>query len=121
MTGQKSKFRVLDESVGGQCKFGDGSLVNIKVKVLIVLKFKNGEEKTLIDVYYIPSLCSNIIILGKLSEDGNQVVMRGDFFRVQDSQGNLVMKVKKSMNRLYKIIFNNGKNKCLLSSCEKES
>ncbi|KAL8094406.1 hypothetical protein AgCh_036077 [Apium graveolens] len=73
------------------------------------------------EMYYIPSLCSNIINIGQLSEEGNQVVMRGDFLWVRDSQGNLVMKVKKLMNRLYKIILNTSENKCLLSSCEKES
>lgn len=79
MTGQRSKFRILDENVTGQVKFGDGSLVSIKGKGSIALKCKNGEEKVLEDVYFIPSLCSNIISLGQLSEEGNQVVMRGEF------------------------------------------
>lgn len=92
MTGQKSKFRVLDESVGGRVKFGDGSLVDIKGKGSIVLKYKNGEEKTLGDVYYIPSLCSNIISLGQLSEEGNKVVMKGDFLWIRDSQGYEIVK-----------------------------
>ncbi|XP_074373516.1 uncharacterized protein LOC141713846 [Apium graveolens] len=51
MTGDKSKFKDLD----------------------IILQCKNGEERTLHEVYYIPTLCSNIISLGQLSESENKV------------------------------------------------
>lgn len=120
-TGQKSKFKVLDESVTGQVKFGDGSMVCIKGKGTIIVECKNGEERMLKDVYFIPALRSNIISLGQLSEEGNKVVMCGEYLWVRDSQGNLVMKVKKSTNRLYKIILESSESRCLLSSCDKES
>ncbi|KAL8116816.1 hypothetical protein AgCh_023110 [Apium graveolens] len=75
MTGQRSKFSSLDEKIQGQVKFGDGSLVEIKGRGSIVLQYKNGEERTLSEVYYIPKLCNNIISLGQLSEEGNQVTL----------------------------------------------
>ncbi|XP_074328328.1 uncharacterized protein LOC141666234 [Apium graveolens] len=84
MTGQRSKFDVLDENVTGKVKFGDGSMVQIKGKGSIVLKCKNGEERTLREVYYIPSLCSNIISLGQLSEEGNKVMLSGDYLWIRD-------------------------------------
>lgn len=40
---------------------------------------KNGEERLLKGVYYIPNLCNNIITLGQLSEEGNKVVLNGNF------------------------------------------
>lgn len=121
MTGQRSKFDVLDENVTGKVKFGDGSMVQIKGRGSIILKCKNGEERVLKEVYYIPSLCNNIISLGQLSEDGNKVIMSGDHLWVRDNKGELIMKVKKSFNRLYKIILENSESKCLVSSCDKES
>ncbi|KAL8145756.1 hypothetical protein AgCh_003778 [Apium graveolens] len=104
MIGHRSKFSELDEKVTGQVKFGDGSIVHIKGKGSIVLQCKNGEERTLQEVYYIPTLRSNIISLGQISECGNEVVLKGEYLWVRDKQGKLIMKVKRSMNRLYKII-----------------
>lgn len=111
MTGQKSKFKILDENVTGQVKFGDGSMVEIKGKGTTSFKCKNGEERELHEVFFIPSLCNNIISLGQLSETGNRVVMNGDFLWVYESQGKLLMKVKRSANRLYKIVIDNGEPK----------
>ena len=56
-------------------KFGDGSMVEIKGKGSISFKCKNGEERILNGVYFIPTLCNNIISLGQLSEEGNRVVL----------------------------------------------
>lgn len=106
MTGQKSKFKELDEGVTGQVKFGVGSTVHIKGKGCIVLQCKNGEERLLSKVYYIPTLRSNIISLGQLSEAGNEVVLRGDYLRG---------------NRLYKIIIEGSKSKCMLSKSNESS
>lgn len=111
MTGQRSKFSSLDEKIQGQVKFGDGSLVKIKGRGSIVLQCKNGEERTLSEVYYIPELCNNIISLGQLSEEGNQVTLSGNYLWVRDKQGKLLMKVKRSVNRLYKIIIETNKPK----------
>ena len=60
MTGARSKFRELDETATGMVKFGDGSMVEIKGKGSISFKCKNGEERILNAVYFIPTLCNNI-------------------------------------------------------------
>ncbi|XP_074364213.1 uncharacterized protein LOC141705039, partial [Apium graveolens] len=79
MTGQKSKFKELNEEIKGQVKFGDGSLVQIKGKGSIAIQCKTGDERILHDVYYIPALCSNIISLGQMAEEGYKISMNGDF------------------------------------------
>lgn len=121
MTGQKSKFTELDEGITGQVKFGDGSTVKIEGKGSIIFKCKNGEERTLHEVYYIPSLCSNIISLGQLSEVGNRVILKSDFLWVFDNQERLLMKVKRSTNRLYKLIIETSKPICLLTKTDEIS
>lgn len=78
MTGQRSKFRDLDEKITGQVRVGDGSLVPIKGKGFIAFKCNTGEERLLKEVYYIPSLCNNIISLGQLSEEGDKITLNGD-------------------------------------------
>lgn len=121
MTGQRGKFKELDERVIGEVKFGDGSKVSIEGKGAVSFKCKNGEEKILKDVYYIPTLCNNIISLGQLSEEGNRVVMNGDYLWVYDNNERLLMKVKKSGNRLYKISLEESAPMCLLNNAEEET
>lgn len=121
MTGSRSKFKTLDETVTGQVRFGDGSRVDIKGKGSVGFKCKNGEELVLHDVYFIPHLCNNVISLGQLSENGNKVVLMGVFLWVYDGQGRLVVKVKRSANRLYKLIVETIDPVCLLTKAEEST
>lgn len=115
MTGQLSKFKEIDEKVTGQVQFGDGSTVDIKGKGSVVFKSRNGDEVIFSEVYYIPTLCNNIISLGQLSKNGNTVVLKGNFLWVYDEQRRLIMKVKRSANRLYKIIIDVTSGKIFLA------
>lgn len=121
MTGIRSKFKNLNESVTGQVRFGDGSTVDIRGKGSVTFKCKNGEERELRDVYYIPTLRNNIISLGQMSEEGSEVVLKGEYLRVYDKKERLLMKVKRSKNRLYKIILEDYKEVCLMTKMEEDS
>lgn len=121
MTCQRSKFKDLDVKVTGQVKFGDGSIVHIKGKGSVVIRCKTGEVQTLRHVYYIPSLCNNIISIGQLAEEGNKVTISGDYLWVRDVCGTLLMKVKRTQNRLYKIILEDSESHCLLSKTEEDA
>lgn len=121
MTGLRSKFRELNEGVTGQVHFGDGSTVEIKGKGSVDFTYKNGEEHLLDEVYYIPMLCNNVISLGQLSESGNKVVINGDYLWVFDKREKLLMKVKRSPNRLYKIDIETSKPACLALKVEELS
>ncbi|WOG86064.1 hypothetical protein DCAR_0205261 [Daucus carota subsp. sativus] len=118
MTGHKSKFNVLNEEISGNVRFGDGSTIKIEGKGTIKFRCKNGEERTLYDVYYIPTLCNNIISLGQLSEGGNKIVISGNLLRVYDNHEKLLMKVPRSNNRLYRILIEPCDNVCMLSKSE---
>lgn len=56
MTGQYSKFSMLDETVAGKVKFRDGSTVRIEGKGIVALRCKNGDDRILQEVYSIPTL-----------------------------------------------------------------
>lgn len=116
MTGFKAKFTKLDESITGQVRFGDGSTIKIEGKGTVMMKCKNGEERALHEVYYIPNLCNNIISLGQMSEDGNKVEMKGEFLWIFDKQEQLLMKVKRTPNRLYKILIETNKQTSVLAN-----
>lgn len=115
MMGYKSKFSELNEGISGLVRFGDGSTVKIKGKGSITFKCKNGEERVLNEVYYIPNLRSNIISLGQISESGNKIILKGEYLWVFDKSEKLLMKVKRSHNRLYKLLIETTKQSCLMS------
>lgn len=121
MTGQKGKFKDLDESVTGLVRFGDGSTVNVKGRGTVSFACKNGEVKLLNDVYFIPSLRNNIISLGQLSEDGDKVVIEGEYLSVYDEKGRLLMRVRRSANRLYKIWLEESTPMALLAKIDENS
>ncbi|KAJ0809578.1 putative RNA-directed DNA polymerase [Helianthus annuus] len=118
MTGVRSHFRELDEKVTGQVRFGDGSHVEIKGIGSILLECLNQEQKIISQVYYIPSLKSNILSLGQLKEIGCKIVMDGDLLTVRDRNRKLLMRVRRMRNRLYKVKLKIGRPICLLSNTE---
>lgn len=63
-------------------------------------------------------MCNNIISLGQLSEDGNKVVLNGEYLWVYDDRGKLLMKVQRSINRLYKIVIEEHNPGCMLSKAK---
>ncbi|XP_022003453.1 uncharacterized protein LOC110900902 [Helianthus annuus] len=76
-----------EKRVGGKVKFGDGSQVEICGKGSILLLGKTGEQRLMTDIYYIPSLCSNIISLGQAMECGCDIRMKDDYLLMRDAQG----------------------------------
>ena len=60
MTGDRSYFTTLDETITGKVKFGDDSRIDIKGKGSINIVFKNGVRKKMSNVYYIPAVGTEI-------------------------------------------------------------
>lgn len=118
MTGNKEFFSELNERVTGKVRFGDDSCVTIEGKGSILFTTKTGEHRILTEVYYIPSLRSNIISLGQLTETGCKVVMEDDVLLVYDKARTLMMKVFREINRMYKIKLVVGSPVCLLSKLD---
>jgi hypothetical protein len=70
MTGCQESLATLDELVRGTVRFGDGSTVEIHGIGAVTIAGKNQDHRVLIEVYFIPSLKSNILSLGHLEEGG---------------------------------------------------
>ena len=65
MTGNRSYFKEIDETITGKVRFGDDSRIDIKGKGSVLFVSQDGRRKILADVYFIPELKSNIISLGQ--------------------------------------------------------
>ena len=61
-----------------------------------------------------PTLCNNIISLGQLYEEGNRVVLDGEFMWVYEKGGKLLMKVQKYKTVFYKLVLNQEAVTCML-------
>ncbi|XP_076941006.1 uncharacterized protein LOC143610395 [Bidens hawaiensis] len=116
MIGYEPHFTEIDRAITGLVKFGDGSKVSIRGKGSIIFNCKNGEQRVVHDVYYIPDLYSNILNLGQLTEVVCKVWMASDHLWLYEDDDRLLMKVPRSLNRLYKIALTVGKPVCLLNS-----
>ena len=97
MTGGRSYFSELNESIKGKVKFGDRSCVDINGKGSILFEAKTGEHRLLTDIYYIPDLRSNILSLGQATEQGCDVRIRDNYLTLKDPNGRLLAKVLRSL------------------------
>ncbi|KAD4982647.1 hypothetical protein E3N88_19318 [Mikania micrantha] len=113
MTGNRSFFIELNERITGRVKFGDNSCVEIHGKGSIIFEGRNGEQRVMTDVYYIPDLRTNIISLGQTSENGCETRIKDDYLILLDNSGKLLMRVPRTKNRLYKVQLKPGSPECL--------
>ncbi|XP_073351834.1 uncharacterized protein [Aegilops tauschii subsp. strangulata] len=115
MSGDRTQFSELSMTVGGTVRFGDGKTVPILGRGTVVFEAKSGEHKILTDVYYIPMLKTNIISLGQLEERGCKIVLEDGYLWGYDRQRNLMMRVKRSRNRMYVLNLDKAQLVCLLA------
>ena len=101
MTSSKEAFSELDGNVTGMVKFVDCSRVAIRGCGTIIFRYQNGEHRALMDVYYIPQLRSSIVSIGQLDERGCEVLIESGILKIRDRERRLLVKVKRSRNRLY--------------------
>ncbi|KAG7599586.1 Reverse transcriptase RNA-dependent DNA polymerase [Arabidopsis suecica] len=113
MSGNREYFSKIDETITGKVRFGDDTRIDIKGKGFVLFMSKNKEKKILADVFYIPELKSNIISLGQATESGCDVRMKDDYLTVHDKDGKLLVKTKRSKNRLYKVLMKLETAECL--------
>ena len=120
MTGDLGKFKELDQGITGKVRFGDGSSVEIMGTGSILFQCKTSSDQWILcEVYYIPKLKSNLMSLGQLTEVGHMVVMDEDYLEVVEKvTTKLVMRVRRTANRLYKIELKLAEPVCLMGSIE---
>jgi hypothetical protein len=114
MTGLRDVFSSLD----GMVRFGDGSVVNIRGKGFVIFRGQSGEQRVLADIYYIPSLWSNIISVGQLDEGGYKIAISHGVMMIHDPVQSLLARVKHSDNRLYTSILTHDAPVCLMTRSE---
>jgi hypothetical protein len=113
MTECKTTFSVLDQSLFGTVKFGDGSVVRIEGMGIVLFNYKKGEHCVFTVVYFIPKLITNIISVGQLDEIEFQTIIEGRVMKIRDVERRLLAKVLQSANHLYILDVELGTPVCL--------
>lgn len=113
MTGDRSAFVDLDETVHGNVKFGDGSVVQIMGRGTIAFSIDGGPQRAFSDVFYIPKLKSSVVSLGQLDKHACDIRIRRGVLTIRDRRDNLIIKVKRAANRLYKLTMRPVQPVCL--------
>ena len=68
MTYEREAFVELDDSVVGTVKFGDGSMMEINGRDMVLFKCQNGEHRAPMDIYFILWLRSSIVSISQLGD-----------------------------------------------------
>lgn len=79
----------------------------------ILFPCRNSDHRALTDAYYIPCMCSNIISLGQLDENGCHIDICHGFLKVFDRQQRLLARLPRERNRMYVVAHNIAKPACL--------
>jgi hypothetical protein len=80
----------LDESVSGNVTFGDLSKVPMKGKCTIWIRLKNGKHQFITNVYFVPSMKSNILSLGQLLGRDYEIHMKNRSLLLRDDKKNFI-------------------------------
>lgn len=86
MSGARAAFADLDTGVTGSVRFWDGSVARIEGSGTVLFSCKNGEHRSLSNVYYLPRLTANIISVGQLDEGRYQVLVEGGVMLIRDEE-----------------------------------
>ncbi|KAK4258396.1 hypothetical protein QN277_007851 [Acacia crassicarpa] len=121
MCGKKELFTELNEEIQGEVTFGDHTKTAVKGKGNIMMFTKNGNKGYITNVYYIPSLKSNLISIGQLLEKGYDIHLKDSSLTMKNQKGELIAKVEMTSNRLFKMNIQTDGFKCMKSAVEDSS
>ena len=73
----------------------------------INFKTKNWCVEIISNVFYVPSLKSNLLSVGQLLEKGYVIILRNETFEISDPSKGIIAIVKMSQNRLFPLKIDN--------------
>eukprot|EP00253_Pinus_taeda_P015078 PITA_15078 len=103
MTGNIALFSALNQSVKSQVTLGTDSKIFAMGKEEVKIFRKKGEKKTIADVYYVPGMRCNLLIIGQLVHKGYNVFFKNDVCTIIDiaPSKRCIAEVKMTRNRMF--------------------
>ena len=91
----------MDKSIQGTICFCDGSSIRYKRKGDIHINCRNVEETLISNVLHLPDIKTNILISGKLDDQGCKTILNGGFITMSGKNGKLLTKKKKTCKYVF--------------------
>jgi hypothetical protein len=113
MMGPQAAFTSLNARTSETVRFGDGSVIQIEGRCMILYQCRNGEHRSLSNVYYIPRLDTNIISIGQLDESGWEVKIHCGLMQIHTEDGRLLARIQRGATRLYMLELQIAQPVCL--------
>eukprot|EP00253_Pinus_taeda_P012184 PITA_12184 len=103
MTGNIALFSALDKNMKSEVTLGTDSKVSVMGKGEVKIFTKQGERKTIADVYYVPRMRCNLLSIGQLVQEGYNVYFVNDVCTIMDiaPSKRCIAKVKMTRNRMF--------------------
>jgi len=121
MSGSRAAFADLDTGITGTMRFGDGAVAQIEGSGTVLFACKNGEHRSLLNVYYLPRLTANIISVGQLDEARYQVLVEDGVMQIRDEERRLLTKIHRSPGRLYVLDVTIARPVCLAARVDDDA
>lgn len=67
---------------------------------------RNGRRSSITDVLYVPSMTSNLIIIGQLLVKGYNIKLEEKLIKVYNGEGRMILKAPLADNKTFKIKIN---------------
>ena len=115
----KDKFIEFYEAIKGNVTFAGHSKVSIKEKYMILIKLKDGSHQFIGDVYYIPTVKSNISSLGQLLKKKYEIKMKDRILTLLDIKKAMIAKVDMTKNKMLLLNIETDVSQCL-NACVKD-
>ena len=103
MTGNIALFSALDKNMKSEVTLGTDSKVSVMGKGEVKIFTKQGERKTIADVYYVPGMRCNLLSIGQLVQKGYNVYFVNDVCTIMDipPSKRCIAEVKMTRNRMF--------------------
>eukprot|EP00253_Pinus_taeda_P002234 PITA_02234 len=124
MTGNIALFFALDKNMNSEVTLGTDSKVSVMGKGEVKIFTKQGERKTIADVYYVPGMRCNLLSIGQLVQKDYNVFFVNDVCTIMDiaPSKRCIAEVKMTRNRMFPLrIRADLKNKNELAAVTQEA
>eukprot|EP00253_Pinus_taeda_P017412 PITA_17412 len=103
MTGNIALFSALDKNMKSEVTLGTDSKISVMGKGELKIFTKQGERKTIADVYYVPGMRCNLLSIGQLIQKGYNVFFVNDVCTIMDiaPSKRCIAEVKMTRNRMF--------------------
>ena len=103
MTGNIAFFSALDKNVKSEVTLGTDSKVSVMGKGEIKILSKQGERKTIADVYYVPGMRCSLLSIGQLVHKGYNVFFKNYVCTLMDiaPSKRCIAEVKMTRNSMF--------------------